>query len=200
MTPLTPTLIISHLERCLPAPMPTPSVAPATLKMFHEKAENFAALQKIFTASQKNLTASRKCFTVCHYSCLFLGKRLLASPSALVSPLVLLQVLLSSQKQPLIFRQLSARCKRCHQLLFFQFVGVLITLLRYGWDGRHGWDVFRFHYHIGLLWTHHYNLFNLYLHICFLWISFSCSLIRPNHCAILGLAVCRRQWRMPRKS
>jgi len=61
--------------------------------MFHDKAENFAALQKIFTALQKNLTASRKCFTVGHHSCLFLGRsalatlclqrmRLLASPSA----------------------------------------------------------------------------------------------------------------------
>ena len=86
---------------------------------------NVAASRKNFTALQKNLTASQKCFTAGHHSCLFLGKRLLASPSALVSPLVLLQVLLSSQKQPLIFRQLSARCKRCHQLLFFQFVGVL---------------------------------------------------------------------------
>jgi len=48
--------------------------------MFHGKAENFTAVRKNFTASQKNLTASRKCFTVYHYSCLFLGKRLLASP------------------------------------------------------------------------------------------------------------------------
>ena len=138
MTPLTPSLIISRLEHYIPtpiptpipAPIPTPSVAPTTPKMFHDKAENFAALQKIFTASQKNLTASRKCFTVCHHSCLFLGKRLLASPSALVSPLVLLQVLLSSQKQPLIFRQLSARCKRCH-LLF------LLSIRRcHGGDGQ----------------------------------------------------------------
>ena len=62
-------------------------------QMFHGKAENFTAVRKNFTASQKNLTASRKCFTVCHYSCLFLGRsalplrlrrmRLLASPSAL---------------------------------------------------------------------------------------------------------------------
>ena len=114
VTPLTPTLIISGLARSLPAPvvapMPTPSVAP----MFHAKARNVAASRKNFTALQKNLTASRKCFTVCHYSCLFLGRsalplrlrrmRLLASPSALVSPLVSPLVRLSSQKQPLIFR------------------------------------------------------------------------------------------------
>ena len=119
VTPLTPKLIISRLAKILPAPMvapmPTPSGAPTIPKMFHDKAENFAASRKNFTALQKNLTASRKCFTVCHYSCLFLGRsalatlclqrmRLLASPSALVSPLVRLQVRLSSQKQLLIFR------------------------------------------------------------------------------------------------
>ena len=138
VTPLTPTLIISGLARSLPAPvvapMPTPSVAP----MFHAKARNVAASRKNFTALQKNLTASQKCFTAGHHSCLFLGKRLLASPSALVSPLVLLQVLLSSQKQPLIFRQLSARCKRCHQLLFFQFVGVLTRSYATGGMGDMG--------------------------------------------------------------
>ena len=108
VTPLTPKLIISRLAKILPAPMvapmPTPSGAPTSPKMFHDKAENFAASRKNFTALQKNLTASRKCFTVGHYSCLFLGKRLLASPSALVSPLVSPLVRLSSQKRPLIFR------------------------------------------------------------------------------------------------
>ena len=124
MTPLTPSLIISRLEHYIPTPIPTPipapipapSVAPTTPKMFHDKAENFTAIRKNFTASQKNLTASRKCFTAGHYSCLFLGKRLLASPSALVSPLVSPLVRHGFQKQPLIFKQLSARCKRCHLL------------------------------------------------------------------------------------
>ena len=103
VTPLTPSLIISRLARNLPTPIPTPiptpSGAPTTSKMFHGKAENFTAVRKNFTASQKNLTASRKCFTLYHYSCLFLGRsalatlclqrmRLLASPSALEQPQV----------------------------------------------------------------------------------------------------------------
>ena len=128
VTPLTPSLIISRLEHYIPTPIPTPvptpiptpSVAPTTPKMFHDKAENFTAIRKNLTASQKNLTASRKCFTAGHYSCLFLGKRLLASPSALVSPLVSPLVRHGFQKQPLIFKQLSARCKRCH-LFFFLY-------------------------------------------------------------------------------
>ena len=110
MTPLTPSLIISHLAEILVAPvvapMVTPDVVPTLSAMFHAKAENLTASRENFAASQKNLTASQKCFTVWH--------------DIRVLPLVRLP----SVNLALIFKQLSARCKRCH--LFF-----LKTLCRF---------------------------------------------------------------------
>ena len=67
---------------------------------FTPKAKNVQAARENFPAARKKISTSRKCFTACRYY--------------LVSPLVRLQVSLGSKKQTLIFRQLSARCKRCH--------------------------------------------------------------------------------------
>ena len=76
---------------------------------FTPKAKNVQAARENFTASRKKISAARKCFTACRYY--------------LVSPLVRLQVRLSLKKYTLIFRHLSARCKRCHLLFFIDCRG-----------------------------------------------------------------------------